>query len=145
MRTALADYLRYLVALLLGFGVVNAAINGVLPGGAIVDIVIGWLRIVGWFALAGLLGHLVPTWLRGVSVTRSSLLMLPAMVVVLALMDLSAGWEAVQANVILGMLLLTPVIVIAHVLRLVVPPLRPHVDGKPVRYAMSGAGEPGRS
>jgi hypothetical protein len=145
MRTALADYLRYLVALLLGFGVVNAAINGVLPGGPIVEVLLGGLRIAGWFALAGLLGHLVPTWLRGVSVTRSSLLTLPAMVVVLALMDLSAGWEAVQVNVILGMLLLTPVVVIAHVLRLVVPPLRPHVDGKPVRYAMSGAGEPGRS
>ena len=129
MRTALADYLRYLVALLLGFGVVNAAINGVLPGGPIVEVLLGGLRIAGWFALAGLLGHLVPTWLRGVSVTRSSLLTLPAMVVVLALMDLSAGWEAVQANDILGMLLLTPVIVIAHVLRL----------------AMSGTGEPGRS
>lgn len=145
MRTALADYLRYLVALLAGFAVVNVAISGVVPGGSILEVLLGWLRIAGWFALAGVPGHLVPTWRRGVSVTRSSLLMLPAIVVVLVLMDFSAGWDAVQANVILGMLLLTPVIVIAHVLRLVVPPLRPHVDGKPVRYAMSGTGEPGRS
>lgn len=145
MRTALADYLRYLVALLLGFGVVQLAISGFPSDSTTVDVLRGGLWIAGWFALAGLLGHLVPTLLRGVSVTRSSLLMLPATVVVLALMDLSAGWEAVQVNLILGLLFLTPVVVIAHVLRLVVPPLRPHVDGKPTRYAMSGTGEPGRS
>ncbi len=145
MRTALADYLRYLVALLLGFAIVQLAISGFPSDSTIVDVLREGLWIAGWFAVAALLGHLVPTLLRGVSVTRSSLLMLPATVVVLALMDLSAGWEAVQVNLILGLLFLTPVVVIAHVLRLVVPPLRPHVDGKPIRYAMSGTGEPGRS
>lgn len=143
LRGVLADFLRHLVALAVGIAAVGLAINGVGGDTPVAEVIFGWLRIVGALAVVGVLAHLVPTWFRGVSLTRSSLLTLPAMAVVLAAVDHEAGWDAFVTNAFLGALLLVPAVLVAHVLRLVVPALRPHTDGKPVRYAMSGTGEPG--
>ncbi len=103
-----------------------------------------FLRIFASLATASALGHLLLSWLRGrVSLTMSSL------VTAAIFFGIEALWFTVATTtvlygrtptfplgeiVIISAATVIPVIVIAHLLRLLVLPLRPRLDGKPVRY-----------
>lgn len=139
-----ADYSRYLIALVVGFAVVHLLLSGGGFGDPAQEL-LGWGQVVIGLALASAIGHALPSVVRRrVSLTLSSIL---TWLVTVTLIALSETVESVGRglgfsfwdSMIFSSILVIPLVLIAHVLRLIVPPLRPHLNGKPVRYAMSGS------
>ena len=150
-----ADYFRYWVALAVGFTpfvvffwlvwFLDLQQNGKTEDS------FGWffgalLPYIVAVTIGIALGHALPSRLRGrVSLRLSSLLTGAVLVGAIVASGLSGVFflEMETSNPIgLAMFFVMPAIVIAHLLRLFVPPLRPHVDGKAVRYF--GHKEPNR-
>ncbi len=133
-----ADYGRYFLALVIAFGTIALFVVKASQydwGESIANETMALLPLIAGLAVASAVGHALLSDLRGgVSLMLSSLatgavltgmLMFPFMVFL--------GYGPFNAAVA-SALPVIPVIVIAHILRVIVHPLRPHVDGKPVRY-----------
>ncbi len=134
-----ADYARYLIALVAVAAVLYLVVSGG-EFGSLKAEATGWGRVILGFALASALGHAAPSLLRGrISLTLSSALTWLMIVSFVAYLEDVRSVSAVVESIVFSSFLVSPLIVLAHVMRIVVPALRPHIDGKPVRYAMSGS------
>lgn len=144
------DCVRYFIALYVAGYVFFLAISlsAEAPANAgfatttIGDTAVSMLWNVGTLAGGVLLGHALPSLLRGrVSLTLSSVLTWVGLSLLIGAASGFGGESPVLDHAMFAGLALAPVIVVAHVLRLVVPALRPRVDGRPARYVMGSAAQ----
>ena len=132
-----ADGARHLLALVIASIVLGLPLwVGTLLDGWSPDILIGWAGIVVAFALATLAGHLLVTRLRGfVSLPTSFFFTWLALLGMMTVIQPEA--EVIATNLFFGVLLCTPLALGAFGLRLLIPSLRVHVNGRPVRVTMT--------
>ncbi len=136
-----ADYLRYLIALVVVVSLFLLGTAAIYPPTFAGWTVGDWAQVgsftLGALVLASALGHALPTSRRGqINLKSSSVLTGLSLVLLLYLATLVGSGDASDPIGMLafGMALFTPLILGAHLLRVFVPPLRPHIDGQPVQY-----------
>lgn len=140
-RSYVADAVRHFLALFIS--VVIASIpfwGGEVLSEWSVSVLLGWGWIIAELAVASLLGHVLVTRLRGfVSLPMSAFLTWLALLALSTVSMLGADFEMIAATLLYSVFICTPIVLLALGLRLLIPGLRIHVNGRPVRVRMSSS------